>query len=624
MPCMRLIMNTKDKKGEEKNEFKTLPLLGIPKLLPYIKPYKKTIIIMMTLGMLSSLADSAYPLFNQYAINNFIGKGTLNGLAAFIAMYIVVLVLQTIDNYITVAMCGKVEMSVNRDLRNASFSHLQELSLFYFNTNNVGYIHARVMSDSGKIGEMVAWRFMDIVWQLSYIIFVLIMMLAINWKLALIILMLVPVVVILVAIFQKKLLAINRKIREINSKITGNFNEGITGASSIKTLVVEDKIQEDFEKDTDKMRRTAVKSVRYSAFFTAIVTLVSSMALAIVLWYGGNLSVEGLMTIGTISVFASYALGIMEPIQNIVVTFSEIIAIQVNIERFTRLMETESDVSDRPDVIEKYGDTFNPKKENWEELKGDVEFKDITFCYPDGEENVLENFNLKVPQGTSVAIVGETGAGKSTLVNLVCRFYKPTKGQILIDGHDAADRSIGWLHNSIGYVLQTPHLFSGSVRENLKYGKEDATDEEIWKALDLVAAGDVVRRMEKGLDSDVGEGGNLLSTGEKQLLSFARAILSDPRILILDEATASIDTVTEKKIQNAIKVMTKGRTTFAIAHRLSTITDSDVILVVDDGRIVESGTHEDLMIAGGRYYELFTRQFDDLVVNKSIEKALAH
>ncbi|WP_022757992.1 ABC transporter ATP-binding protein [Butyrivibrio fibrisolvens] len=615
-------MNNNIKDNE--NKIKTLPWLGIPKLLPYVRPYKKIIVQMVTLGMLSSLADSAYPLFNQYAINNFIGQGTLRGLPVFIALYVIVLTLQTIDNYITVAMCGKVEMSVNRDLRNASFSHLQELSLFYFNTNNVGYIHARVMSDSGKIGEMIAWRFMDIVWQLSYIIFVLIMMLTINLKLALIILMLIPIVVILVAVFQKKLLVINRKIREINSKITGNFNEGITGASSIKTLVVEDKIQEDFEKDTGKMRGTAVRSVRYSAFFTAIVTLVSSLALAIVLWYGGSLSVEGLMTIGTISVFASYALGIMEPIQNIVVTISEVIAIQVNIERFTRLMETESDVSDRPDVIEKYGDTFNPKKENWEELKGDIEFKDITFRYPDGEENVLENFNLKVPQGKRVAIVGETGAGKSTLVNLVCRFYKPTKGQILIDGHDAADRSIGWLHNSIGYVLQTPHLFSGSVRENLKYGKEDATDEEIWTALDLVAAGDVVRRMEKGLDSDVGEGGNLLSTGEKQLLSFARAILSDPRILILDEATASIDTVTEKKIQNAIKVMTKGRTTFAIAHRLSTITDYDVILVVDDGRIVESGTHEELMIAGGRYFELFTRQFNDLVVNKSIEKALAH
>ncbi|MCR5772402.1 MAG: ABC transporter ATP-binding protein/permease [Butyrivibrio sp.] len=613
-----------DNNKDKKTEFKTLPFLGIPKLLPYMKPYKKIIIQMVILGMLSSLADSAYPLFNQYAINNFIGLSTLKGLPVFIGVYIIVLILQTIDNYITVAMCGKVEMSINRDLRNASFSHLQELSLFYFNTNNVGYIHARVMSDSGKIGEMIAWRFMDIVWQLSYIIFVLVMMVAINWKLALIILALVPIVVILVAVFQKKLLIINRKIREINSKITGNFNEGITGASSIKTLVVEDKIREDFEKDTDKMQKTAVRSARYSAFFTATVTMVSSFALAIVLWYGGTLSVEGLMTIGTISVFASYALGIMEPIQNVVVTFSEIIAIQVNIERFTRLMETESDVSDRPEVIEKYGDTFNPKKENWEELKGDIEFKDITFRYPDGEENVLENFNLKVPQGTSVAIVGETGAGKSTLVNLVCRFYKPTKGQILIDGHDAADRSIGWLHNSIGYVLQTPHLFSGSVRENLKYGKEDATDEEIWEALDLVAAGDVVRRMDKGLDSDVGEGGSLLSTGEKQLLSFARAILSDPRILILDEATASIDTVTEKKIQNAIKVMTKGRTTFAIAHRLSTITDSDVILVVDNGRIVESGTHEELILAGGRYFELFTRQFNDIVINKSIEKALAH
>ena len=470
-------MNNNIKDNE--NKIKTLPWLGIPKLLPYVRPYKKIIVQMVTLGMLSSLADSAYPLFNQYAINNFIGHGTLKGLPVFIALYVIVLTLQTIDNYITVAMCGKVEMSVNRDLRNASFSHLQELSLFYFNTNNVGYIHARVMSDSGKIGEMIAWRFMDIVWQLSYIIFVLIMMLTINLKLALIIFMLIPIVVILVAVFQKKLLVINRKIREINSKITGNFNEGITGASSIKTLVVEDKIQEDFEKDTGKMRSTAVRSVRYSAFFTAIVTLVSSLALAIVLWYGGSLSVEGLMTIGTISVFASYALGIMEPIQNIVVTISEVIAIQVNIERFTRLMETESDVSDRPDVIEKYGDTFNPKKENWEELKGDIEFKDITFRYPDGEENVLENFNLKVPQGKRVAIVGETGAGKSTLVNLVCRFYKPTKGQILIDGHDAADRSIGWLHNSIGYVLQTPHLFSGSVRENLKYGKEDATDEDL-------------------------------------------------------------------------------------------------------------------------------------------------
>ena len=305
----------------------------------------------------------------------------------------------------------------------------------------------------------------------------------------------------------------------------------------------------------------------------------------------------------------------MEPIQNIIITLSELIAVQVNVERLTRLLETESDVSDSPEVIEKYGDTFNPKKENWEPLHGDVEFKDVTFKYPDGDEYVLTNFNLKVPQGTNVAIVGETGAGKSTLVNLVCRFFKPTSGQVLIDGRDAAERSQLWLHSNIGYVLQTPHLFSGSVRDNLRYGNPDATEEEIWKALELVSADDIVRRMDKGLDSDVGEDGGMLSTGEKQLLSFARALLADPRILVLDEATASIDTVTEKAIQDAIVTVTKGRTSFVIAHRLSTIVDADIILVVNDGKIIERGTHQQLMDQRGYYYELFTKQFDETSTN---------
>ena len=305
----------------------------------------------------------------------------------------------------------------------------------------------------------------------------------------------------------------------------------------------------------------------------------------------------------------------MEPVQNVIVTLSELITVQVNVERFFKLIEEQSDVFDRPEVIEKYGDTFNPKKENWEELIGDIEFKDVSFHYPDGDEYVLEDFNLKVPQGTNVAIVGETGAGKSTLVNLVCRFFKPTKGYVLIDGKDAAARSQLWLHSNIGYVLQTPHLFSGSVRDNLKYGKPDATDEEIWKALDLVAASDVVRKMDKGLDADVGEDGDMLSTGEKQLLSFARAILADPKILILDEATSSIDVVTEKKIQDAIGIVTKGRTSFVIAHRLSTIVDADIILVVQDGKIIERGKHSELMKQKGYYYELFTRQFEERSFN---------
>ncbi len=602
--------------NEEKKTVK-LPFFGIPKLYPYIKQYIPIIIFMVTLGILSSLVDSVYPIFNRYALDNFVGKNTLEGLTAFVILYVVILVMQTIDNFVSVYMCGKVEMSVDRDLRDAAFSHLQTLSFAYFNQNNVGYIHARVMSDTGKIGVMVAWRMMDIIWNGSYIVCVLIMMLVLNFKLALLVMILVPVAVIMVMYFQGKLIVLNRKIREINSTITSNFNEGITGAKAIKTLVVEEKIQNDFEKDTERMRSTSVHATHYSAFFTSAITMMSSFALALVLWKGGIITMDGVIQIGTLSVFLSYALGLMEPIQNVIVTLSELIAVQVNVERLTRLLETESDVADTLEVIEKYGDTFNPKKENWEPLFGDVEFKDVTFKYPDGDEYVLEHFNLKVPQGSNIAIVGETGAGKSTLVNLVCRFFKPTEGTILIDGKDAAERSQLWLHSNIGYVLQTPHLFSGSVRDNLKYGKPDATEEEIWNALKLVSADGIVERMEKGLDSDVGEDGDMLSTGEKQLLSFARAILADPRILVLDEATASIDTVTEKAIQDAIVNVTKGRTSFVIAHRLSTIVGADVILVVQDGKIIERGTHSELMALHGYYHELFTRQYDENSFNEA-------
>ena len=280
---------------------------------------------------------------------------------------------------------------------------------------------------------------------------------------------------------------------------------------------------------------------------------------------------------------------------------------------------TQSDVVDSPEVIDKYGDSYNPRRENWEPLRGDVEFRDVTFRYPDGEELVLEHFNLLVRQGTSVAIVGETGAGKSTLVNLVCRFYEPTKGQVLIDGRDARERSQLWLHSNIGYVLQTPHLFSGTIRENLRYGRPEATDEEIWQALRMVSADGVVRSMEKGLDSEVGEGGGRLSTGEKQLLSFARAMIKDPRILILDEATSSVDTVTEKRIQQAVAAVIRGRTSFVIAHRLSTITGSDLILAVQDGRIVEQGTHRQLMRKKGYYYSLYSRQYEELAVRETLD-----
>ncbi|MDY5355305.1 MAG: ABC transporter ATP-binding protein, partial [Eubacteriales bacterium] len=537
-------------------------------------------------------------------------------LVPFILFYVLTLLGKIITDFISSFLSGKVELSVLRDLRKLSFDHLQTLSFSYFNQNSVGYIHSRVMSDTARIGELVSWVIMQGVWNFSYLIGVVIVMLSMNVKLTLLILAVIPLITVVFAIFQKKLVNENRHIREVNSKITGNFNEGITGAKTIKTLVIEDRVERDFVRDSKEMKRSSVMAQRYRSILAAMIGFASSIALAIVVWKGGELSLIGndaigYMDVGTLSLFMSYALGIIEPIRWIVDMISDLVREQVNIERLTRLLETKSDVTDTPEVIEKYGDTFSPKKENWETLHGDIEFRDVSFKYPDGDEYILEHFNLKIPQGSNIAIVGETGAGKSTLVNLICRFYEPTSGQLLIDGRDARERSQLWLHSNIGYVLQTPHLFSGTILENLRYGKPDATIDEINDALRRVSADGVVAKAENGLETNVGEGGDLLSTGEKQLISFARAIVADPKILILDEATASIDTLTEQNIQKAISEVIRGRTSIMIAHRLSTVRDADMILVVSDGKIVERGTHSSLMKQKGHYYSLYTRQYEE-------------
>ncbi len=604
---------------EKKKEKVSLPLFGLPRLSRFLAPYGGRIAFMVFLGLVSSLIDAIFPLFHRYSLDHFVADRTLEGLPVFIGLYLAILIFYCIINFKTMYDAGRVEMSVNRDLRNAAFDHLQTLSFSYFNQNSVGYIHARVVSDTGKIGEAVSWRMMDCVWNGSYILFAVFVMLLTNLRLALFVLALLAVATVIIWLFQSKLVVQNRRIREMNSTITGDINEGITGARSIKVLSIEDRMQREFQTDTEKMRRYSVRAARTSALLISTVTFMSSAALAIVLTAGGQMTRDGVLLIGTLSVFLSYAVGMVEPLQFILQNISAFIAIQVNIERFTRLLAEPADVADTPEVIEKYGDSFAPKRENWEEIHGDVEFRDVTFRYPDGEENVLEHFSLKVPHGQNIAIVGETGAGKSTLVNLVCRFYEPTEGQVLIDGRDVRERSQLWLHSHLGYVLQTPHLFSGTVRENLRYGKPQATDEEICEALRLVSADGVVERLGegslmRGLDAEVGEGGSQLSTGEKQLLSFARALLADPKLLILDEATSSIDTLTEKAIQNAISVVTKGRTSFVVAHRLSTITGADMILVVKDGKIIERGTHAQLLRARGYYYMLYTRQYEEALV----------
>ena len=585
-----------------------LKYFGIGKILLFLRHVRKLIVIMVVFGLVSSVTDIILPLYQRYALDCFVGLGTFDTLPAFLIAYILTILVAAGSNYISCALATIIEMRVNRQLRQTGFNHLQTLSFSYFNQNSVGYIHARLMSDTSRIGSLVSWTLVDCVWRVSYLVGAVAVMVTLNPSLAAMVLSILPLLVILFSIFQKKLIRVNREVREVNSRITGNFNEGITGAKTIKSLAIEEKMENRFTEETDNMRTKSVQASRLRGLFAGTMNFASSVALAIVLWKGGYIAVD---QIGTFSVFMSYAQGMMEPLRWLVDIVSDLITTQVNIERFTNLLAVKSDVTDTPEVIEKYGDTLNPKKENWEMLKGDIAFRDVTFRYPDGEETVLENFSLDIPFGTHLAIVGETGAGKSTLANLVCRFYEPTEGTLLIDGRDARERSQLWLHDSIGYVLQTPHLFSGTVRENLLMGNPEATEEQILSAIRTVSAEEVISHLEKGLDTDVGEGGDLLSTGEKQLISFARAILADPRILILDEATASVDTMTEAKIQAAMESVTAGRTSIMIAHRLSTVRNADLILVVRNGRIVEQGTHRELLKMGGYYHELYTRQYEE-------------
>ena len=593
--------------AKETNKTK-LKFFGIGRIVPYLAKLKKLIVFMVFFGLMGSLTDIILPLFQRYALDHYVGLGTFDTIGIFLVLYVLTILVAAGSNYISCALAIIIEMRSTRELRQRGFNHLQTLSFSYFNQNSVGYIHARLMSDTSRIGSLVSWVLVDCVWRLSYLIGAIVVMLILNPKLAAMVLAILPLLTILYSIFQKRLIGVNRDIRETNSRITSNFNEGITGAKTIKSLAIEEKMESKFQEETQNMRKKTVSASRLRGLFAGTMNLASSVAIAIVLWKGGYIATEEL---GTFSVFMSYAQGMMEPLRWLVDIISDLITTQVNIERFTDLLAVKSDVIDSPEVIEKYGDTLNPKKENWEPLKGDIEFQDVTFRYPDGEETVLEHFSLKVPFGTHLAIVGETGAGKSTLVNLVCRFYEPTQGCLLIDGRDARQRSQLWLHDSIGYVLQTPHLFSGTIRENLLMGNPEATEDQIWQAIRAVSAEDVIAHLEKGLDTDVGEGGDLLSTGEKQLISFARAILADPRILILDEATASVDTLTEAKIQAALESVTAGRTCLMIAHRLSTVRNADMILVVKNGRIVEQGTHEALLREKGYYFELYTRQYED-------------
>jgi len=576
------------------------------RLFPFLAPVKGLLISVFVMMIFSAAVDAVLPLFAAYAVDHFVETKTTSGIGTFSAVYFLVILFQAFLTVVYSRMSMRVEMGTGKRLKHALFQHLQVLPLSYYNTNSVGYILARVMSDTNRISGLIAWGMMFFFWEIFYFIGIMIAMFVLNPGMAFLILLILPFFFLLVHHFQPRMLLANKAVRHINSLITGSYNENITGAKTSKTLVIEEQNTEEFQKISSDMYDASFRSARLSALFLPLVTFLGSFAVSLVLYRNGNEVINGVLPFGTLSAFISYGILILEPLSQIARMFSQLLNTQINMERVAALLDEEESVKDDPGVIEAYGDVFHGKTEVYPKLSGDITFDHVSFSYPDAPEvPVLRDICLSVKAGTTVAVVGETGAGKSTLVNLLCRFFDPTSGTILIDGIDIKKRSLGWLHSNLGYVQQDPHLFSGTLADNIRYSAPGASPEEVERAAVLVSADTVAGRLEKGYDSEVGEGGNNLSTGEKQLVSFARAVLRKPPLLILDEATSSIDTETEQLIQNAITKLLSGRTSFIIAHRLSTIRNADLILYIEGCRISEQGTHESLMAKKGKYFELY-------------------
>jgi ATP-binding cassette subfamily B protein len=566
------------------------------RILAQTKPHWKWVAGFLVAVTLVAGLDAIFTYLRKQFIDAGITPGDTAALARLGAIYAVVIIFEALGVFTFIYLAGVLGERVRYDLRKNMFEHLQDLSLTYYSKTPVGWIMSRVTSDSVRVAELVTWGLLDVTWGAVSIITAFVFMLAINWQLALLVLLIIPVLLAVAILFKRKIIVEFRRVRRINSRITGAYNENITGVRVVKALGREEENLREFGELTGEMYQAGFRAAWLSALFLPAVQIISAVAIGVIIFYGGSQVEAGTLTIGGLAAFISYVTFMLWPIQDLARVYAEMQHSIASAERIFSLIDAVPDVVDRPNSID-------PGT-----IKGDIEFDHVDFAYDDGKP-VLQDFQLKVNRGEMIALVGPTGGGKSTIVNLLCRFYEPVKGRVTIGDKDYRELTLHAIQSRIGMVLQTPHLFSGTVRENIRYGKLDATDDEIEAAAKLAGAHDFIVTLEKQYEEPVGEGGNLLSTGQKQLISLARAVLARPELFILDEATSSVDTLTEALIQRGVEALMKDRTTFVIAHRLSTIKRADRILVIEQGRIAEMGTHAELLRKRGHYYNLYTRQF---------------
>ena len=578
------------------------------KIISIVFQSKKHLIALAIYSSILAALDAIIPLFNRYAIDTFFVDGNYDTWPLYIGANLLLAAGFGFSVWGFIKEAGIIEAETSYELRRQAFKNLQRQSFSYFDKTPQGWIMARMTSDARRLSLIISWGIVDFVWAGLSMIFILTILYITFIKLAIIVTLILPVMLVVAYFFRKLILKQHRKARKHNSQLTAQYSEGFLGAKTTKSLSIEEINFDEFEKTAIKLKKASIRAVVSSAIFSSILLVLAYVTVAATMYRGTVYVLDTVITVGTLAMFIAYVVNFFEPIMAISRIISDFQNAQASAERIVGLIETEPDLVDTDDVKEKYGTLFDDKVENWEDLTGEVEFKDVTFYYKDNE-NILTNFNLKVKPGMSVALVGHTGSGKTTLVNLLSRFYEPKEGHILIDGKDYRERSIHWLHKRLGYVLQSPHLFSTTVMENIRYGRLEATDEEVIYAAKMVGVDSFVSKLDKGYETSVGEGGNMLSVGQKQLISFARAVLADPRILILDEATSSIDSESELIIQEATEKLLHDRTSFIVAHRLSTIVNADLIVMLEMGEIIEMGNHETLLKKRGAYFELYRNQF---------------
>jgi ATP-binding cassette, subfamily B, bacterial len=581
----------------EEEEFSTQLNGGtIRRLLGQLKPYRGRVALFLACSFGVSALEAYFTRLSGWIVDHGVEANNHDALLGLVLQYGLLMIVFAGLVFTFIYTCGILGQRVQYDLRKRMFEHLQRLSFSYYDRKPVGWIMSRLTSDPERVSNVLTWGFLDVTWAVTNITLSLVFMATISWQLALIVALIMPVIIRVAVWFKQRILVEYRDVRKYNSMISGEYNESITGVRVIKSMRRENKNLAEFSNLTHNYHRSAYRAAFMSALFLPTVQLISAVAVGAVVWFGGNQVATGAMTVGGIYAFIGYITFMMWPVQDIARVYADLQHAVASAERMFSLLDSEPEVVDKPNATD-------PKT-----LLGDIEFQAVDFYY-DPNKPVLKDFNLKIKQGETVALVGATGGGKSTIVNLLCRFYEPRSGRILIGGEDYTDFTLHGIHSRIGMVLQTPHLFSGTIRENIRYGRLDATDAEVEEAAKIAGAHAFISTLEKGYDEEVGEGGILLSVGQKQLLSLARAVLANPEIFIMDEATSSVDTLTEALIQQGMEHVMKGRTSFVIAHRLSTIKRADKIVVIADGQITEMGNHAELLRRKGYYYNLYTQQF---------------